>query len=336
MAEPGLSEYITALQRRRQKIARDNITNNNPLVKSMKEYDAIQTYSGGRSIIEEMFFDENDTYQRYFGGQQLNIGVNPVLTAAEFDHKQIAIAVVINGREERMSAGPEGIIKIGTMRTKAAEMTFENNFQTDLLSDGTADSGLQIGGLKAAVSKTPSTGTYGGIDCSTAAGAFYRNFKFDTVSDSTAPAPGGAATTASTIRPYYDYCINSLQRGADRTNFIYAGQTHYQLLQTALQALQRVTTDSMTVKAGYQTLIYEGIPVFCGGGVNFGGQSQVQTDLTYFLNTRYLKLQVHKDANYEPLPEVMSINQDAKVKLAIWMGNLTCSARKLQGVMFDS
>lgn len=336
MSEPGLSEYITALQRRRQGVARDNVTNNNPLLASLKEYDGLETESGGRSILEEVYFDENDTYTRYYGSQQISTAVNPVLTSPEFEWKQIAIATVINGREERMSAGPDGVIKLGKARVRAAEFTFENNFQSDLLSDGTSDSGLQITGIKAAVSKTPTSGTYGNITRSATGAGFWQNFAFDTVNDTTAPEPGGTASTAALIRTYYDYCINSLTRNTDKPKLIYAGQTHYQFLQTALQAMQRVTSDSMTVKAGYQTLIYEGIPVFNGGGVNFGGQTQVQTDLTYFLNTRFLKLRVHKDANMEPLPEVHSINQDAKVKLMIWMGNLTCSAPKLQGVMFDS
>lgn len=336
MAEPGTSEYITALQRRRRSEAVDNITNNNPLLSALRDNDAIDMVDGGRTLLEPMVYDENDTYTRYFGAQQISTAYNPNLTGAEFDWKQIAIAVPITGREERMSSGPNGKIKLATMRVKAAESTFENNFQADLLSAGTADSGLQIGGLSALVSKTPTSGTVGGIDRSATGGAFYRNQKFDTVNDSTAPAPGGAATTAASIRQYYDYCINMCQRNSDGTQLIYAGQAHYQFLQTALSAIQRITSESMTAKAGYRKLVYEGIPVYSGGGINFGGQTQIATDLSYFLNPKGLKLQVHKDANYEPLPEVHSINQDAKVKLSIWMGNLTLSFAKGQLVMFDS
>lgn len=336
MPEPGISELITATQRRRQKVLRDNISNNNPLVASIEAHDALELESGGRTILEEMFFDENDTFMRYFGGQVLNTSVNPVMTSAEYDWKQFAIAVVINGREERMNSGSEGVIKLMTSRIKAAEYTAENYYQQDLLSDGTSDGGLQIGGLKLIVSKTPTSGTVGGIDRSTTAGAFYRNFKFDTINDSTAPAPGGAATTAANIRQYLDYCINSTTRGQDRVKLLYQGQDHYQKLETALDALQVVQKEGSKVDAGFQTLRYKGIPVFMGGGVNFGGQTQVETDLTYGLNTRFLKLRVHKDANFEPLPEVQSINQEVKVKLMIWMGNMTCSAPKLQFVMFDS
>lgn len=334
--EPGLSEYVTAMQRNRQGVLRDNISNNNPLAASIEEYDGVELESGGRTILEEMAFSENQSFIRYYGGQVLNTSYNPTMTSAEFDWKQFAIAVVLNGREERMDSGKEGVIKLVSARVKNAEYTLDNKYQQDMLSDGTADSGLQIGGLKLIVAKTP-TNTVGGINRNTTAGAFYKNFKFDTVNDSTAPAPGGVATSAATIRSYLDYCINGTTRGVDRVKMLYQGQTHYQYLETALQAMQRVVSDgSKTVKAGYETLIYKGIPVFMGGGINFGGETQVQTDLTYGLNTRFLKMRIHRDANFEPLPEVHSINQDAMVKLMIWMGNMTSSAPALSFVMYDS
>ncbi len=336
MAEPGLSEYITYIQRRRGKILRDNIRNNNPLQDAFETWDGFESYSGGRSIVEPMLFDELDSFTRYYGAQILNTASNPTGTGAEFDHKQFAVAVSVSGREERISSGPDAIIDIATSRVKAAEITLENWYHNDMLSDGTASSGLQIGGLKHIISKTPTSGTVGGIDRSAAGSAFYRNTKFDTVNDVTAPAPGGAATTAATIRSYYNYCLNITKRGNDRTKLIYAGQTHFQHLETALDSMQRVTSDSSKVKAGYEELVYKNVPVYCGGGVLFGSQSQIQTDLSYGINPRYLKMRYHKDANMEPLPEVHSINQDAKCKLMIFMGNMTCSAPKLQWVMFDS
>jgi hypothetical protein len=53
----------------------------------------------------------------------------------------------------------------------------------------------------------------------------------------------------------------------------------------------------------------------------------------YFINSKYLELVVHKDANMTLLDDVESINQDALVKTIIWQGNLTVSNRALQGVM---
>lgn len=315
---------------------RDNISNHIPFYGSMKENDGLESYSGGRSIIEEMSYAENATYQRYYNAQPLNTALNFTMTAAEFGHKQIAIAVVMSGLERRINSGPEAFIDLSAGRYKIAEQSFLNNFEADLISDGTADGGLQIGGLKSLVSSTPTTGIVGGIDRSTAGGTFYRNLKFATTTDSTAPAPGGAATTAGLIKDYYNYMLNYLRRGSDRTTFIIAGQSHYQFLQSALFAMQRITGEEKGVNAGFRELEYLGIPVVMAGGVAFGSETYIATDRSYFLNTKYLKLRYHKDANMEPLEELRSINAEVWCQLIIWMGNMTCSNARLQGVMFDS
>lgn len=336
MAEPGLSEIITTTLRRRRGVLVDNITNNNPVLRSMKEYDAIEEESGGRTLVEEHFFDENGTVMHYTGGQPLNTTYNPVMSAFEVDWKQFAGAVVINGREERINSGIEGKIKLLKNRLKALEYSMENFYNADLISDGTGDGGLQIGGLKYWISATPTSGVIGGVDRSASIASYARNFKFDTVNDSTGGAPGGAATTAATVKPYLNYCINSTTRSEDRVKILLCGQQIYEHLQNALQALQRITSETQTAKAGYQHLVYEGIPAVMCGGVNFGGQTTIATDRIYGVNTRFTKMRVHKDANMDPLPEVQSINQDSKAQISVFMGNMTCSAPKLNFVMFDS
>ena len=55
----------------------------------------------------------------------------------------------------------------------------------------------------------------------------------------------------------------------------------------------------------------------------------------YFLNTNYLELVAHQDANLTALDEKMSVSQDAVVIPIIFQGNLYCSNRSLQGVAFD-
>jgi hypothetical protein len=53
----------------------------------------------------------------------------------------------------------------------------------------------------------------------------------------------------------------------------------------------------------------------------------------YFLNTQYLGLTVHKDADLEVMEEQRPINQDGVVVPIVWMGNLWCSNRSQQGVI---
>ena len=49
-------------------------------------------------------------------------------------------------------------------------------------------------------------------------------------------------------------------------------------------------------------------------------------------NTNYLQLVVHQDADLEIMDDLRPVNQDGSVTPILWMGNLTCSNRKLQAV----
>jgi hypothetical protein len=53
----------------------------------------------------------------------------------------------------------------------------------------------------------------------------------------------------------------------------------------------------------------------------------------YFLNTNYLELVAHKDADMDEMDEKNPTNQDGAVIPILWMGNMVCSNRKLQGVI---
>jgi len=67
--------------------------------------------------------------------------------------------------------------------------------------------------------------------------------------------------------------------------------------------------------------------------VIFDGNSGIPSDHMYMINTNYLELVVHKDADLEVVEEIRPTNQDGAVIPILWMGNLTCSNRKQQGVI---
>jgi hypothetical protein len=56
----------------------------------------------------------------------------------------------------------------------------------------------------------------------------------------------------------------------------------------------------------------------------------------YFLNTEYLEMVVHRDLNWNTMDEKISINQHAVVIPVLWMGQLVCSNRSLQGILIDA
>jgi hypothetical protein len=99
--------------------------------------------------------------------------------------------------------------------------------------------------------------------------------------------------------------------------------TMYEQSQTSLK---RYTSDE-NGQGGMISMKYKNADVF------FDSSGGIPPAHAYFLNTDYLELVVHQDANMTMLDDVQSINQDAMVKTIIWQGNLALSNRSLQAVM---
>lgn len=65
---------------------------------------------GGLTIVEGLDYAANQTYQRYSGYDVLNVGASDVLTAAEYQWRQIAISVVASGLDLRINNGGNKIV----------------------------------------------------------------------------------------------------------------------------------------------------------------------------------------------------------------------------------
>jgi hypothetical protein len=178
----------------------------------------------------------------------------------------------------------------------------------------------QVNGLQALIADA-GTGTVGGIDSS--AFTFWGN----TVQSAAAPLQGGGAVTvsASTIENQIMLPLwLALDRGPDdQPDLIVMDNIYYQFFEGSQVSLKRYN-DRTSANAGMQSLKYKGADVLY--------DAQIPASHAYFINTEYLKLVVHKDADLEQVDEQRPINQDGVVIPILWMGNLTCSNRKLQGV----
>jgi len=334
MASPNLSEIITTTLRNRTGKLADNVTKNVALFNRMKKRGTIKPVSGGRTILQELEYAENATYQRYSGYEVLDISPSDVFTAAEFDWKQGSVAVTISGLEGSVqNTGAEAIINLLSARIRNAEKTMVNNIWGDMYSSGTASSGKQIGGLQLLVADDPTTGTVGGINRAT--WTFWRNQKFQTTSD------GGSALSTANVQRYMNSIYSQLVRGTDKPDLILSAQAFYNTYLNSLQAIQRITTTDEGL-AGFETLKYMGADVVLDGftsgsaGGAAGAASGCPASHMYFLNTNYIHWRPHTDRNMVPLETVQSINQDATVKLIVFAGNMTLSNAFLQGVMFST
>lgn len=320
MASPNavFTELVTTTFRKHSKDIKNNVSKNNALLSHLT-VKGTRKEDGGLTIAQPLDYAANGTYQRYSGYDVLNIGASDVISAAEYQWRQIAINVVASGLELRTNSGDSRIINLVKARMKNAIRTFKNNFSSDIYSDGSLAN--QIGGLQSLVSDA-GTGTVGGID--SAVWTFWKNI----VQSAAAPLQGGGAIvpSATTIESLMLPLWMALTRGDDQTDLIVCDNSYFAFFEASQLSLKRYTSDTKA-QAGFVSMKYKTADVIYDGG------SGIPAAHMYFLNTDYLDLVVHKDADMAIMDEMKPYNQDAAVVPILWMGNMTCSNRSLQGVL---
>ena len=321
MASPNaiFTELVSTTFRKHSKEIRDNVSKNNALLRRMDSKGMKRKEDGGLTIVTPLDYAENATYQRYSGYDVLNIGASDVISAAEYQWRQIAVNVTASGQELRTNSGDSRIINLVKSRIKNAVRTFKNNFSSDVYSNGSLPN--QINGLQALVADA-GTGTVGGIDSAT--WTFWKN----KVQSAAAPLQGGGAITpsATTIESLMLPLWLALTRGDDQPDLIVSDNNYFTFFETSQTSIKRYT-DETKANAGFVSMKYKGADVIFDGG------SGIPSAHMYFLNTDYLELVVHKDADMTIMDEMKPYNQDAAVIPVLWMGNMTCSNRSLQGVL---
>lgn len=325
-ANSSITDIIATTIQNRSGALADNLTNNNALLKRLKERGNVRPFSGGNVILEEIMYNDTATNNAnsYSGYELINISPDSPISAAQYSITQYADAVTMSGLEMLQNSGKEAIIDLLDGRMNVSEARLLNRIAGDIYLDGTGNGGKNITGLAAAVADT-NTNTYGGIDRST--WTFWKNVSYSGVTN------GGAAVSAANIQQYMTALAIQLVRGNDKADLIVADNNYYSLYVNSLQAIQRIASADEGA-AGFASLKFYGggtsADVVLDGGI--GGNATANH--MWFLNTKYIFLRPHKDRNFVPIGgERQAINQDAIVKLIGWAGNMTCSGAQFQGVL---
>lgn len=325
MASPGTSiitawsELASTTYRNHSKDVADQTSKHNALFRRMTEKGKTRIEDGGLSIVQPLDYQANSTYQRYSGYDVLNINAVDVLTSAEYPWRQVAVNVAASGLEIRTNSGENRIINFTKAKMKNAMRSMANGLSVDIYSDGTAAN--QINGLQSIIADT-GLGTVGGINA--ASWAFWQNI----VQSAAAPLQGGGAITvsATTIESLMLPLWIKLTRGTDMPDMIVMSDDYFTFYEQSQTALKRYTSDQ-NGQGGMVSMKYKSADVF------FDSSGGIPSQHAYFINTDYLDLVSHADANMTMMDELKSVNQDAVVIPVLWQGNLVASARFLQGCL---
>lgn len=310
------TEMVTTTLRNTATDVVDNVSKNNALLRRLKSRGNIKTESGGYEIQVPLEYAENSTYQRFSGYDLLNVGASDVLTSAKFDWQQIALHVTASGRELKLNNGKEAMIKLVKARVKNAKNTAANNLSIDIYSDGSLTN--QIGGLSTLI-QSAGTGTVGGINSTTF--TFWKN-KFQEMA---------GTNVYTSVRQDMNKLWLQLVRGDDKTDLIVSTHDVYAAYEDTLQSLQRYAS-AESAAAGFESLKFKTADIVFDDNTNFGTTSETM----YFLNTKYLYLVQHAEAQWTQDDEKKPVNQDAVVIPLYWMGNMCVSNRALQGKLIDA
>jgi len=312
------TEMVTTTLRSHPSEVADNVSANNALYRRLKSKGQIKKLNGGYEIVRPLDYAENSTYQRYSGYDVLNVGASDVLSAAKYDWVQAAVHVVASGEELRKNSGKEQIINLVRSRVKNAMRTAANNMSVDIYSSGALTN--QMGGLGHLI-QTAGTGTVGGIDSSTY--TFWQNKYRE--------ATGTNTISKSTIKGEMNALWLSLNRGTDKPDLIVSTHDFFAMYWESLQDLQRYA-EAGTATAGFRALKYVDADVIYDSNSNFATTGEKM----FFLNTDYLEVVVHSQANWTQADQKVPTNQDAVIIPVFWQGNMCVSNRSLQGVLIDA
>ena len=322
MASPGQSslfttftELVSTTYRNHSKEIADNVSTHNALFRRMTEKGRIRLEDGGLSIVQPLDYAENTTYQRYSGYDVLNVAASDVISAAEFPWRQVSVNVAASGLEIRTNSGANRIINFVKAKIKNAQRTMANGLSDDLYSDGTASN--QMNGIQAIIADA-GTGTVGGINSSTF--SFWQNQVRD-ASDSSVTV-SAATIEAGMMLPLWLTCT----RGNDTPDLIVMDPVYFAFYEASQSSLKRYAP-SDEGKGGMISMKYKNADVFFDSTA-----SGIPASHMYFINTDFLELVAHQDANMEIMPELRSVNQDAIVIPILFQGNLVVSNRARQGV----
>ena len=287
----------------------DNIFSARPLFYALTNGQTIRRISGGAKIVVPIIYGTNSTAASYSGSDTISTTAQTGISAAEYDWKQYAVTITINGIEEAKNNGEAEIIDLLEGKIMQAEETVIENMNTMFWADGTGNSSKDWIGLDLIVGK-PNT-ALGGIDPTDSGNSWWA---------STETNEGGALALVTMANVY-----NTVSVGNDQPTILIGTQAVYESYEALLQPQLRYS-DATTADAGFQNLLYKGAPVTFDGAATTGE--------LMFLNTKYLRLVAHSDVWFKPTPFVRPTNQDARYAQILSYGNLTCSNRARQGYMF--
>lgn len=300
----------TTLANYQQKL-RDNVFDTYPFLSWMngKLADALRgerrlrLLDGGESIVEHLLYEMSSAVKSYTGYELIDLTAQEGMTIARYSWRYYAAGLTISGGEKRNNQGDARMIDILKAKVMQAEMSLRDRLSRDAW--GSNSDGKSWDGLGSILSTTV---TLGGLSPTT--------FTW------WVPTIRVGGSFASQGLNDMRVLFNTISYGNDMPDAIFMPQAVFEYYEAALQPSERYT-NTKAANSGFTNLTFKAVPVI------FDRDATAAT--ISMLNSSYINLAMHKDANFEPRPFIEPQDQDATSSKILVQGNLTVSSRRMHG-----
>lgn len=256
----------------------DAIFDSNATLKVLKEK-SYQKVDGGTSIMIPLNYASVSASGWFSGADTLDTSDNDVVTAAEYNWREIYANITIRNIDEVKNSGDARILDFVKSKVQVAEKTLADQLGTGIYNNGT--NAKAIAGLQYVCSATNSPG---GI--AQASNSWW------------IPQLDTTTTTLSLAALQTQW--NAASIDSNKPDLITATRANYNRFYLLLQPQQRFM-DSNLAKAGFEALKFN--------GANYVVDSHVPANNIYLLNTDFIHLCVHPDEDFRFEPFAKPINQ---------------------------
>ena len=348
---------LTTTARRMNREISDNISRSNKLIAWLKGHGKERTLSGGERIKVGLMYEQNSGADIYSGYGQLDTTPQDGITSAFFPWSQMAVPITISGLERRQNNGEERIINLletKMMQSEISGMELLNNCIVGgrIVSGATGSLNQfssRVGTLDPSVSGPLPIPAL--VDANASRSVSIGEINGNTESWWRNNAQASSASTYSGLKQEFNNVYNDCRRGVggppdlmlvDQITWeVYFGSLHNQeryfvTNQRVINILGGAEEDHLKFRGS--TMVWDEVIPDVGtttADVVDGIGTIGQQGTAYFLNSRYLEYDVHRDANWTQTPFITPVNQDATVAHLLWQGQLCMSNRRKHGILYD-
>lgn len=325
MALPQIQEQLDNLYTSTWQLMReeaiDNIFKATPFWHYMTQNNRRTTEQGGRWIGVPLEYGTHQDTIKWIGRshdlseENANAKDKEILTTARYEWRYVSASVYRSWADDTKNRGKAAMRKIIEAKLRNVEKSLTAEMEARLFAAGDPDDDV-IEGLAHLVQDDPTASVeVGGIDQSTH--EWWRNQYYDMT---------GEAVTANLI-PRMRTMFNDCSRGQEKPTVIITDQEGYELYEDEVMDYMTIMRESNTKgDASFETILFKGRDLVYSDECPAGKQ--------YYLNLDYLEWTADEDVNFE-MTEWKTGREDLdRVAQILCAGNLTCSNRMLQGVLF--